>query len=114
MATQIIYTFHRKINLVRKAPCSPDLLNYLIPMNLAWDRVKSDTEIIIREMLFEDPRKVVKKHGKEKLRKIFLKYIRRFDKVNGSFWSLILEVNDEELTKASASNFREAFKIWNY
>lgn len=83
-------------------------------MNLAWDGVKSDREITIREMLYEDPRKVLRKHGKEKLRKIFLKHLHRFDKRNISFWKLVLEVSDEEVARASSSNFRETGKIWSY
>ena len=83
-------------------------------MLLNWDGVKSDREITIREMLYEDPRKVLKKHGKERLRKIFLEHIHRFDKINRSFWKLVLEVSDEEYEKAIRENFREAGKAWNY
>ncbi len=87
---------------------------YLIPMNLAWDGVKSDREITIREMLYEDPRKVLRKHRKEKLRSLFLEYVHRFDKRNKSFWKLILEVSDEEYERAIRENFREANKVWDY
>ena len=87
---------------------------YLIPVNLTWDGVKSDRELTIREMLYEDPRKVIKKHGRKNLRKVFLKYIHRFDKRNRSFWKLVLGVSDEEYERAIRENFREANKVWDY
>lgn len=83
-------------------------------MNLSWDGVKGDREILIRKMLYEDPRKVVKEYDKEVLRKTFLEFIHRFDRINRSFWSLILDISDEEIARASASNFREACRIWDY
>ena len=94
-------------------PCFPQGL-ILIPMNFAWDGTTSETEIIIRRMLYDDPRKVIRDYGKERLREIFLKYIHRFDRRNRSFWPVALRIEDEEIARASASNFREACKIWDY
>ena len=69
-------------------------------MNLAWDGVKSDREITIREMLYEDPRKVIKKHGREKLRKIFLGYPdidKRWEEVKDFFRRLVKSYTIENL-----------------
>ena len=81
---------------------------------LNWDGVKSDTELTIREMLYEDPRNVLAKYEEEELREIFLTYIHRFDKKNRSFWKLVLGVSDEEYDRAIRENFREANKVWDY
>ncbi len=81
---------------------------------LNWDGVKSDTELTIREMLYEDPRDVLAKYEEEELREIFLTYIHRFDKKNKSFWKLVLGVSDEEYERAIRENFREANKVWDY
>ncbi|NPA40745.1 MAG: hypothetical protein GXO18_00515 [Aquificae bacterium] len=83
-------------------------------MNFTWDGVRSEREVLIRRMLFDDPRKVLKDYEIRLLRETFLKYIHRFDERNVSFWSLVLEVSDEEIAKARSSNFREAGKVWNY
>ena len=81
---------------------------------LNWDRVKSETEIIIREMLYDDPRDVLREYEKERLKGIFLSNLHRFDKKNKSYWKLVLDVSDEEFTRAVKENFREAHKLRDY
>ena len=81
---------------------------------LNWDGVKSEKELLIRAMLWDDPREVVKRYGIAKLRETFTSNIHRFDRKNKAFWKLVLEVDDDEITRATEENFREAHKVWDY
>ena len=64
-----------------------------------WDRVKSEKEIMIREMLFGDVEDILKKYPKEILKKVFLENIHRFDKKNKSFWGFVLDINIQKRRK---------------
>ncbi len=74
---------------------------------LNWDRVKSEKEQLIREMLYSNIEEVLKKHSKEELRRIFLENIHRFDPKNRAFWKLALEVSDEEIEQRTKGSFKE-------
>lgn len=78
-------------------------------MNFVWDGCKGN-ESIIRKMIFgniEDIRELLKVYGKEKLRKIFLENIYRFNGRDKSFWKLILEVSDEQINLETKRSIRK-------
>jgi len=73
---------------------------------LNWDKVRSERELLIREMLYGDVKEVLRKYPKERLKEVFLKNIHRFDPKNKAFWKLILEVSDEEIEQKTKNSFR--------
>lgn len=70
---------------------------------LNWDGVKSEKELLIREMLYGNVEEILKKHSKEELKRVFLENLHRFDSKNIAFWRLILEVSDEEIEQRARS-----------
>ena len=83
-------------------------------MKKNWDNVKSEDAIIIREMLYDDPKRVVKKYGKQRLKSILLENFFKFDRKNLNFWKLILNIDDNEFNSHTNKSFRANCKIWNY
>ncbi len=81
---------------------------------LDWDGVRSDKELLIREMLYGDVENLLSHFPREELRKTFLENIHRFDKKNIAFWKLVLDVSDEEFEQRTQKNFRAVNKIWDY
>ncbi len=74
---------------------------------LNWDRVKSEKELLIREMLYGNVEEVLKIHPKEELKRVFLENLHRFDPKNRAFWKLALEVSDEEIERRAKNSLRE-------
>jgi len=83
-------------------------------ININWDNVKSEDVLVVREMLYENPKIVLKKYSKEKLKEIFLNYLHLFDKKNLNFWKLVLDIDDDLLNKKTKKSFRKDCSIWNY
>ena len=81
---------------------------------LKWDKDSSKQTKIFREMLFSDPKKVLKKYEKESLRKVFFDYYFKFDKRNMEFWRIILDIDEKEIEKISTESFRKDCRIWDY
>ena len=79
-----------------------------------WDKVKSQKELLVREMLYEDPRSVVEKYNLRELKDIFLSNLHRFDRKNRAFWKFLLDVSDDEIARAIKENVREANGPWDY
>jgi hypothetical protein len=83
-------------------------------MDYNWDKTASEEEILIRRMLYDDPRTLLKNYEKDFLKKLFLKNFYKFDKKNKSFWKLVLDVSDEEIDRITKESFRNSVKIWDY
>ncbi len=83
-------------------------------MDYNWDKTASEEEILIRRMLYDDPRTLLKNYEKDLLKKLFLKNFYKFDKKNKSFWKLVLDVSDEEIDRITKESFRNSVKIWDY
>lgn len=81
----------------------------------SWDKEKSEIELLIRKMKFQDPRKTILEYSKNKLKDVFLKNYFRFSEKEQSFWKIILDISEKELTKYK-SNFeaRKLSKIQPY
>jgi hypothetical protein len=80
----------------------------------AWDKIQNKEELILRAMLYDDPQWILKSFSKDFLKNLFLKHIHRFERENRSFWSLVLEVSNEEIEQASKRSFRESSKLLSY
>lgn len=78
-----------------------------------WDKIKTEEIITIREMLYNNPKNVLKDYKREYLKKILVENKHLFDKRNLNFWKIILEVKDEDF-KTTDRSFRENCKIWHY
>jgi predicted nucleic acid-binding protein len=81
---------------------------------LNWDKVKSERELLIREMLYGNVKDILKKYSKEKLKETFLKNLHRFDAKNKAFWKLALDISDEEIEQRTKKSFREGGRSWNF
>ena len=68
------------------------------------DGVRSEKELLIREMLFGDIENLLPRYPREILRETFLENIHRFDRRNTAFWKLVLDVSDEELEQKTHNN----------
>ncbi|WP_243694533.1 hypothetical protein [Aquifex aeolicus] len=73
-----------------------------------WDKVKSERELLIREMLYGNVKEVLKKYPRKKLREAFLKNLHRFDAKNRAFWKLALNISDEEVKERTERGFRKS------
>ncbi|MDL1969433.1 MAG: hypothetical protein LWW94_00375 [Candidatus Desulfofervidaceae bacterium] len=80
----------------------------------SWDAEENEEIILLRRMKYDDPFTVLRKYSKNFLKKLFLDHIHYFDKKNIAFWSLILEMRDEEIEQKTKNNFRTSCKIWRY
>jgi len=78
-------------------------------LKTSWDKEKNETELLIRKMKFQDPRKTFLEYSKDKLKEVFLKNYFRFSEKEQSFWKIILDISEKELTKYK-NNF-EARKL---
>ena len=83
-------------------------------ININWDNVKSEDILVVREMLYENPKIILKKYSKEKLKEIFLNYLHLFDKKNLNFWKLVLNIDNDLLNRKTEKSFRKDCQIWNY
>ncbi len=83
---------------------------------LSWDGNCSEDVAIFRSMLWDDPRKVYRCHGPDRLRQVFLVHGHEAPKRTRSFWMRILKIDDEELevNRRPEKSFRTACKIWDY
>jgi len=84
-------------------------------LKISWNKEKSETELLIRKMKFQDPRKTFLEYSKDKLKEVFLRNYFRFSEKEQSFWKIILDISEKELTKYKI-NFktREFLKIQPY
>ena len=84
-------------------------------LKISWNKEKSEIELLIRKMKFQDPRKTFLEYSKDKLKKVFLRNYFRFSEKEQSFWKIILDISEKELTKYK-SNFeaREFSRIQPY
>ena len=80
---------------------------------LNWYGVKSEKELLIREMLYGNVEEVLRKHSRKKLKRVFLENLHRFDPKNRAFWKLALEVSDEEIEQKAKGSFKEGSFIRN-
>ncbi len=85
-------------------------------MSISWDKNESSGLQIFREMLWADPRAVLKKYGRETLRNVFLAHGHKADRRNRNFWKVILNIEVEELevNRETKKSFRRDCRIWNY
>jgi len=79
----------------------------------SWDGTRDRETLIVRRMLYDNPKQVIEDYGKDYLKKLFLEKIHLFDRVNENFWRVILKVSDEEIDRATKENPRLGCKIWN-
>jgi len=84
-------------------------------LKTSWDKEKSEIELLIRKMKFQDPRKTFLEYSKDKLKEVFLRNYFRFSEKEQSFWKIVLDIPEKELTKYK-SNFetREFPRIQPY
>lgn len=68
-------------------------------LKTSWDKEKSEIELLIRKMKFQDPRKTLSEYSEGKLKEVFLKNYFRFSEKERNFWKIILDISDEELAK---------------
>ncbi len=80
----------------------------------AWDRTEDRDTLILRRMLYDNPKEVLKDYGVEKLKEVFVEKYRQFDRRNRNFWKLILKVKDDELEQSAERSFRGPDRLWNY
>jgi hypothetical protein len=78
-----------------------------------WDRTQDRETLIIRRMLYDNPREVVKDYGIDYLKKLFTERLHLFDKLNINFWKIVLSVSDEEIEEIKRKNFRFRCQIWD-
>ena len=83
-------------------------------LSWAWDKAEDRDTLILRRMLYDNPKEVLKDYGVEKLKKIFIEKCRQFDKRNRNFWKLILKVKDGELEQSTEGSLRGSDRLWNY
>ena len=79
-----------------------------------WDNIKSEEIIIVREMLYDNPKDVLKKYKKERLKDILLENFYQFDKRSLNFWKFILNIDDKEFNNRTTKSIRNSCQIWNY
>lgn len=82
-------------------------------INFSWDNDKSESTIIFRKMLWDDPVKIYKQYGKNYLKSIFLKFYYKFDKRNRNFWQFILKISDDEINQSNVKNIKRDSSIWD-
>jgi len=84
-------------------------------LKISWNKEKSETELLIRKMKFQDPRKTFLEYSKDKLKEVFLRNYFRFSEKEQNFWKIVLDISEKELTKYK-SNFktREFLRIQPY
>ena len=92
----------------REAKAPPELEEF------NWDRYRDKLAIIIRAMLYGAPCFLLQNFPKGYQKEIFLTKINLFRGPNRAFWKLMLEIEDEELDRATKNNPKEALKIWPY
>ena len=80
----------------------------------AWDKAEDRDTLILRRMLYDNPKEVLEDYGVEKLKKIFIEKYRQFDKRNRNFWKLILKVKDGEVEQRTERSLRCSDRLWNY
>ena len=97
---------------VYKRPSEEEIKRKELKYN--WDRVNNRKMLIIRRMLYDNPREVYWEYDREFLKKLFLDNLHLFDKLNRNFWKLALKVSDEEFNRKAKENFRLSCKIWNF
>ena len=83
-------------------------------LSWAWDKAEDRDTLILRRMLYDNPKEVLKDYGVEKLKKIFIEKYRQFDKRNRNFWKLILKVKDDEVEQSAERSLRGSDRLWNY
>ncbi len=81
-------------------------------MKFDWNRCRSEKELAIRRMLWDDPVSVLRDYDRDYLRELFLGNLHRFDRVNLNFWKWCLKISDEEINRRAKENFRLACQIW--
>ncbi len=79
-----------------------------------WDKINSKDKIILRKMLWENPKIILRNYSKEKLKQVFLEYYYLFDKKNLNFWKIILNIDEDEFIRKTEKSFRSNCKIWDY
>jgi len=79
----------------------------------SWDGARDRETLIVRRMLHDDPKQVIKDYEIDFLRELYLKKLHLFDKINKNFWKLALKVSDEEIDRATDKNPRLSCKVWN-
>ena len=82
------------------------------PERFNWDHCNDELTILVRAMLYGDPCFLLRNFSKDYLKEIYLKKVHLFRGPNRAFWKLMLEVEDEELDRATKDNPREALQIW--
>ncbi|WP_068550315.1 hypothetical protein [Thermosulfidibacter takaii] len=82
-------------------------------LKFSWDKDLTKEKLIVRRMMSDHPKEVLKDYDKNFLKKIFLKNLHRLDKINRNFWKLILEVKESEFNEAAKRNLRMANRIWD-
>ena len=83
-------------------------------LSWAWDKTEDRDTLILRRMLYDNPKEVLKDYGVEKLKEIFVEKYRQFDKRNRNFWKLILKVKDDEVEQSTERSLRGSDRLWNY
>ena len=78
-----------------------------------WDGVNNRELLIIRRMLYDNPREVYWEYDRGFLKKLFLDNLHLFDKLNRNFWKLALKVSDEEFNRKAEVNFSLSCRIWD-
>lgn len=83
-------------------------------LKYSWDGERSRDILIIRRMNWDDPVEVYRDYGKEKLKELYRGNLHLLDRVNRSFWKVILGISDEEYDRLTKENFRLRCQIWPY
>jgi len=78
-----------------------------------WDGTRDRETLIVRRMLYDNPKQVIEDYEEDYLKELFLKKLHLFDRINKNFWKLILKVSDEEVDRAAKENPRCGFRVWN-
>jgi hypothetical protein len=84
---------------MRKGEIEKNILFHELKGN--WDRIKDRETLIIRRMLYDNPKQVLEDYENEYLKKLFLRKIHLFDRINRNFWKIILKVSDKEINRAT-------------
>jgi len=68
-------------------------------LEYSWDGERRREVLIARRMNLDDPARVYRDYGREKLREVFRNQVTELDKLSRNYWKVILGISDEEFNE---------------